>query len=60
MNYAQWICMSDYYHCHALQDSLYMYEYHCQFGLNMIIHEFSFRLMLHGDQQYVLRTQSLR
>ena len=25
-----------------------------------IIHGFSFRLILHGDQQYVLRTQSLR
>ena len=53
MNYAQWICMPDYYHCHALQDSLYMYEYHCHFGLTRLYMSLAFRLILHGAQQYV-------
>ena len=36
--YVQWICMSDHYHCHELQDSSCMYEYHCLIGLNKIMH----------------------
>ena len=36
--YVQWICMPSHYHCHALQDSSCMYEYHCLIGLNRIMH----------------------
>ena len=37
--------MPDYYYCHASQDSSFMYEYHCRFGLNRVLHSLTFRLM---------------